>query len=267
MRRRLRRHPARRLTRGSRREQAALSAVRTSRRSSPPAPSRRGTRSPAPSSPPTSPGSRRCPSAWRGRAGSAPRCVSTSMDRCFTGLIDAVTPFGGDVLFFGGDALFVAFLGDDHARQAVDGGGRDAARLARDGTAGHTARFGSHARCRSVSRRVPLELVVGDGPQRPMFLAGPTVSRTVLPGGPCPCRRDPSRLDGTAASLADAPTGRQRRRRVDGDHEPTPTAAAALEPPVEPITSLAAPRPELHLPAALRPAPAHQRRCPRSTAM
>ena len=57
--------------------------------------------------------------ARMGRIGA--EVLSASMDRCFTGLIDAVTPFGGDVLFFGGDALFVAFLGDDHARRAVDG--------------------------------------------------------------------------------------------------------------------------------------------------
>ena len=57
--------------------------------------------------------------ARMGRIGA--EVLSASMDRCFTDLIDAVTPYGGDVLFFGGDALFVAFLGDDHARRAVDG--------------------------------------------------------------------------------------------------------------------------------------------------
>ena len=49
--------------------------------------------------------------ARMGRIGA--EVLSASMDRCFTDLIDAVTPYGGDVLFFGGDALFVAFLGDD----------------------------------------------------------------------------------------------------------------------------------------------------------
>ena len=43
------------------------------------------------------------------------------MDRCFSGLIDAVTAFGGDVVFFRGDALFVAFLAGDHEQHAVDG--------------------------------------------------------------------------------------------------------------------------------------------------
>src|SRR5262245_4403927 len=57
--------------------------------------------------------------ARAGRIGA--EVLSTSMDRFFTGLIDGLSPFGGDVLFFGGDALFVAFLGDDHARRSVDG--------------------------------------------------------------------------------------------------------------------------------------------------
>jgi hypothetical protein len=104
--------------------------------------------------------------------------LSTSMDRVFTGLIDAVTPFGGDVLFFGGDALFVAFLGDDAARRAVDGA--IAMRRALRAAVPLDTALGSVRIAMSVGVATgSAEIVVGDGPQRPLFPAGPTVSRTV----------------------------------------------------------------------------------------
>jgi class 3 adenylate cyclase/tetratricopeptide (TPR) repeat protein len=100
------------------------------------------------------------------------------MDRVFTGLIDAVTPYGGDVLFFGGDALFVAFLGDDEARRAIDGA-IAMRRALREAVPLETA-LGPVRIAMSVGVATgPAEIVVGDGPQRPLFLAGPTVSRTV----------------------------------------------------------------------------------------
>ena len=183
--------------------------------------------------------------ARMGRIGA--EVLSASMDRCFTGLIDAVTPYGGDVLFFGGDALFVAFLGDDHARRAVDGA------VAMLGALRAMGPLDTPVGSVRVSMSVGVatgaaELVVGDGPQRPIFLAGPTVSRTVRLEAHA--RAGEIRVDGpTADSLADA------ERQAAGDDEWTVSTRRRrgpppLAPPVEPMRR--APHPELHLPAALR---------------
>jgi class 3 adenylate cyclase/tetratricopeptide (TPR) repeat protein len=184
--------------------------------------------------------------ARSGRIGA--EVLSTSMDQFFTGLIDALTPFGGDVLFFGGDALFVAFLGDDHARRAVDG---------------------AIAMLRALRELVPLQtplgtvrvsmsvgvatgaadLVVGDGPQRPLFLAGPTVSRTV-------------RLESHAGSgeiRVDAVTAEalsETERRAVADDEWVVTTRRPRTSPPQPapgaIPLRPSPRAERHVPAALR---------------
>ena len=176
--------------------------------------------------------------------------LSTSMDRCFSGLIGAVTPFGGDVLFFGGDALFVAFLGDDHAPRAVDG---------------------SIAMLRALREMVPLDtplgsvriamsvgvatgaadLVIGDGPQRPLFLAGPTVSRTMRLESTA--RAGEIRVDaGTAGSLTDA----HLLRAVAEDEWVVTTRRRRAPPPLQPAPVRESKRPtssaEQHLPAALR---------------
>lgn len=56
----------------------------------------------------------------QGRAGSEK--LLTIMSSCFTGLIDAATAQGGDVLKFGGDALLILFTGGDHRRRCAAAG-------------------------------------------------------------------------------------------------------------------------------------------------
>jgi class 3 adenylate cyclase/tetratricopeptide (TPR) repeat protein len=184
--------------------------------------------------------------ARSGRIGA--EVLSTSMDRFFTGLIDALTPFGGDVLFFGGDALFVAFFGDDHARRAVNG---------------------AIAMLRALRQLVPLEtplgavrvsmsvgvatgpadLVVGDGPQRPLFLAGPTVSRTVRLESHAGSGE--TRVD-TVTAEALSPT---ERRAVADDEWLVTTRRLRASPPRPALGEVKlrlSPRAEQHIPAALR---------------
>ena len=99
------------------------------------------------------------------------------MDRCFAALVDALTPWGGDVVFFGGDALFVAFTGEDHAAHAVE-----AARAMREALRAmgpvETPLGAVRLRMSMGAASGSVTAVVGEGPQRPWFLAGETVSRT-----------------------------------------------------------------------------------------
>jgi class 3 adenylate cyclase/tetratricopeptide (TPR) repeat protein len=55
--------------------------------------------------------------ATLGRAGA--EIVTDTINACFTKLITAAASFGGDVLRFGGDALFIAFTGDDRVARGV----------------------------------------------------------------------------------------------------------------------------------------------------
>ena len=48
----------------------------------------------------------------------AAETLTSRINRCFDPMIDEILRRGGDVLKFGGDALFILFDGDDHARQA-----------------------------------------------------------------------------------------------------------------------------------------------------
>ncbi len=52
----------------------------------------------------------------RGRAGT--ELLLSTIDATFTGLIDVIHANGGDVLRFGGDALFIAFTGEGHHERA-----------------------------------------------------------------------------------------------------------------------------------------------------
>lgn len=49
----------------------------------------------------------------------AAESLITAINRCFEPMIDEVNRRGGDVLKFGGDAIFVLFEGDDHPTQAA----------------------------------------------------------------------------------------------------------------------------------------------------
>jgi class 3 adenylate cyclase/tetratricopeptide (TPR) repeat protein len=55
--------------------------------------------------------------ATLGRAGA--EIVTDTINACFTKLITAAASFGGDVLRFGGDALFIAFTGDDRVARGI----------------------------------------------------------------------------------------------------------------------------------------------------
>src|SRR5262245_19331322 len=182
--------------------------------------------------------------ARSGRIGA--EVLSTSMDRFFTGLIDALTPFGGDVLFFGGDALFVAFLGDGHPRRAVDGA-IAMLRALRELVPLQTP-LGTVRVSMSVGVATgPADLVVGDGPQRPLFLAGPTVSRTV-------------RLESRAGSgeirvdAVTAETLAENECRAVADGEWLVTTRRLRTGPPQPwiAPALPSPRAARHVPAALR---------------
>jgi class 3 adenylate cyclase/tetratricopeptide (TPR) repeat protein len=52
-----------------------------------------------------------------GRAGA--EIVTDTINACFTKLIAAAAEYGGDVLRFGGDALFIAFTGDDRVARGI----------------------------------------------------------------------------------------------------------------------------------------------------
>jgi class 3 adenylate cyclase len=49
----------------------------------------------------------------------AAESLITAINRCFEPMIDEVNRRGGDVLKFGGDAIFVLFEGEDHPAQAA----------------------------------------------------------------------------------------------------------------------------------------------------
>jgi class 3 adenylate cyclase/tetratricopeptide (TPR) repeat protein len=114
--------------------------------------------------------------AGAGRRGA--ELLSDGIDNCFTALIECVSPLGGDVLFFGGDALFVAFEGSGHEIRAVESAmdmQRALRRFGRIATPHGTVRLSMSVGVATGTAQV----VVGDGPQRPLFLVGPTVTRTV----------------------------------------------------------------------------------------
>ena len=50
--------------------------------------------------------------AAKGKAGAEQ--ITDLINGCFSGLIDAASAYGGEVLKFGGDAILVLFRGDDH---------------------------------------------------------------------------------------------------------------------------------------------------------
>ena len=107
--------------------------------------------------------------ARAGRIGA--EVLSGLMDRCFTGLIDALAPLGGDV-------LFVAFTAADHARRGVAGAVAMRRALAAMGPL--ETPLGAVRITMSLGVAAgPADVVVGDGPQRPSFLVGPTVTRTI----------------------------------------------------------------------------------------
>lgn len=83
--------------------------------------------------------------------------LSEIMSACFTGLIDAVTAYGGDVLKFGGDALLVLFRGGHHERRAA------AAGTAMQRSLGQSAP--------AVRAALTMSVGVGDGPFD-VFVAG-----------------------------------------------------------------------------------------------
>jgi class 3 adenylate cyclase len=89
-----------------------------------------------------------------------------------------VDPLGGDVLFFGGDALLVSFTGPHHHVRAVESAMDMQLVLRRIGqmpTPHGTVRLSMSIGVASGTAQI----VVGDGPQRPLFLVGPAVTRTV----------------------------------------------------------------------------------------
>ena len=150
--------------------------------------------------------------ARSGRIGA--EVLSTSMDRFFTGLIDALTPFGGDVLFFGGDALFVAFFGDEPRPAGRRWRDRDAAGAARAGAPGDAAR-----------RRARLD--VGRGGDR----TGRSRRRRRAAAPVVPRRPDrlPHRAPGVPRRLGRDPRRRRHRRVARRDRAPrrSPTTSGS----------------------------------------
>ncbi len=104
--------------------------------------------------------------------------LSEAIDRSFTALIGPAAELGGDVLFFGGDALFIAFDGPHHAARAVEAAVDMRAVLRRQGRIATPVGNVRLAMSMGVSSGTA-QVVVGDGPQRPLFVVGPAVTRTV----------------------------------------------------------------------------------------
>jgi class 3 adenylate cyclase/tetratricopeptide (TPR) repeat protein len=184
--------------------------------------------------------------ARRGRIGA--EVLGETIDQCFSGLIEALTPWGGDVLTFGGDALLVAFLGEEHAGRAVDSG--IAMMRALRQMVPLTTPLGPVRLTMSVGVATgSIDLVVGDGPQRPLLVGGPTTSRAIE----LEARADPGQLfiDRTTADRIPAAD----RRAVDREswivtrrRSRRATVATAIVDAPLPRTG----QPELHVPQALR---------------
>ncbi len=184
--------------------------------------------------------------AQAGRIGA--EVVGSSMDRCFGALIDAIEPYGGDVLFFGGDALFLVFRGGDHARHGVDGALAMLAAL-RSVVPLRTP-LGTVRISMSIGVATGVaEVVVGDGPQRPLFIVGPTVTRTAhneskAQSGEVRIDAATFELIGKAgASPAEDGAWVVTRRRP----HPAPDEPPTLDPPLPPSG-----RADLHVSAHLR---------------
>jgi class 3 adenylate cyclase len=192
--------------------------------------------------------------ARSGRIGA--EVVGTAMDRCFGVLIDRLIPVGGDVVFFGGDALFIAFQGGGHAARAVEG-----AHLMLDALPGlnpiDTPLGPVRIRMSLGVASGVVDVVVGDGPQRPLFLSGPTVTRTVqleASAGPGEVYVDAVVAEQIGQRRMQ-PIGdgvfRSMRRRSGAVRT---ASAAARGDRNEPLSLAVTGRPDLHLPAALRTA-------------
>ena len=104
--------------------------------------------------------------------------LSEAIDRSFTALIGPAALLGGDVLFFGGDALFIAFTDEHHAARAVEAAVEMRAVLRRQGRIATPVGNIRLAMSLGVASGTA-QAVVSDGPQRPLFVVGPAVTRTV----------------------------------------------------------------------------------------
>ncbi len=114
--------------------------------------------------------------AEQGRRGA--EVLAGHVDACFTLLIDEITPLGGDVVFFGGDALFVVFTGDSHARRAFQAGEamhRTVAAYPAIETPTEPVSLSLSVGAASGTSQV----VVAGGPHEAMFLIGPAIDRTL----------------------------------------------------------------------------------------
>jgi len=181
--------------------------------------------------------------------------LSGAIDDCFTALIDPLAAMGGDVLFFGGDALFVAFTGAGHAGRAVEAATtmqRVLRQVGRITTPAGNIRLTMSVGVASGTAQV----VVGDGPQRPLFLVGPAVTRTVELEGRASAgevlvapatARSLTEWELTDVDGATLVAGPRRGRAVD-------PAAAIATPAAIPTKADTATGddPALHLPQALR---------------
>ncbi len=138
--------------------------------------------------------------AGHGRIGAEQ--ISDAINRCFTSLIDVVLQHGGDVLFFGGDALFIVFRGTHHVQRASVTAVRmqqavaEVGRVETDGGAVRLRMSVGVASGRAL-------LVVTEGFRRHWFLIGPGVDSALA-------------LEATAVAgetLAKLPTGAVRLTR------------------------------------------------------
>ena len=109
------------------------------------------------------------------RGAEGPEILTKRINAAFDPIIRAAVEEGGDILKFGGDAVLVLFSGRDHARQALQSGGRMQLALATRAGAG----------------RVPLSMTVGihtgdfdfwlvGGETRELLVAGPAGTTVVL---------------------------------------------------------------------------------------
>lgn len=185
------------------------------------------------------------------------------MGTCFVALIDVLDAHSGDVLFFGGDALFVVFRSAGHQARAVAAGRALQATVRGLGpitTPLGTIRVGMTMGIATGTA----DLVIGDGPQRPWFVTGEVIDRALR----LEAAAESGQLlvdDATAnGAIADGAAHRDLRQlgedrwrvsttRLGAAHLDPKSLSVALAGRGDlPAGLVCSERPELHLPARLR---------------
>ena len=150
--------------------------------------------------------------------------LTALLNRCFTGMIEIIEQYGGDVLKFGGDALLILFQGSEHATRACDSTRAMRSLIVRPlfTSTGRTVRL----RISQGMHSGTFHLFVVDAGHRELLVTGPGVTETVE----CEAEATPGQIlcsAGTAAlvdprRLGREAHGRRLLRNVGTDDPPRP---------------------------------------------